>query len=171
MTLIVAPQSHVVKIVATRKPSHVLSLISPDADAPVCNGLARGNHGIFRFNDIAKPLPGLVAPSVALVDSIISFAQTWERTAPLLIHCYAGISRSTAAAYILACHFLPDTPEENLASALRHASPAATPNALMVAIADEFLRRDGRMVRAIASIGRGAEAAEGTAFDLPLAQP
>lgn len=38
-----------------------------------------------------------------------------------------------------------------------------------MAIADRMLDRDGRMVAAIARIGRGADAFEGTPFTLALA--
>lgn len=79
----------------------------------------------------------------------------------MLIHCFAGISRSTAAAYILACHFGAPGQEDSIANTLRRASPAATPNNLMVALADDLLNRDGRMIAAIRSIGRGADAFEG----------
>ena len=62
---------------------------------------------------------------------------------------------------------LSDTADEaELAARLRKASPSATPNARLVAIADAMLGRDGRMREAIAGIGRGADAFEGTPFRL-----
>ena len=84
------------------------------------------------------------------------------------MQCYAGISRSTAAAYIAACALAPERDEAEVARALRDASPSATPNALFVAIADRMLGRGGRMVAAIAEIGRGADAFEGEPFRLAL---
>ena len=84
----------------------------------------------------------------------------------MLIHCWAGISRSTAAAYTALCMLRPDSDEEALARELRAASPSATPNRLIVSLADDILGRDGRMVKAIAGIGRGADAFEGTPFIL-----
>ncbi|MGL4728137.1 MAG: protein tyrosine phosphatase, partial [Bosea sp. (in: a-proteobacteria)] len=80
-----------------------------------------------------------------------------------------GVSRSTAAAYITACLLNPHRDEAEAARALRAASPSATPNARLVAIADEMLGRQGRMVAGIASIGRGADCFEGTPFRLELA--
>ena len=53
------------------------------------------------------------------------------------------------------------------AAALRRASPYATPNARLVALADDLLARRGRMVDAVLSIGRGAETYEGEPFMLP----
>jgi predicted protein tyrosine phosphatase len=84
----------------------------------------------------------------------------------MLIHCWAGISRSTAAAYTALCLFRPGAAEEELAFELRAASPSATPNKLIVSLADDVLGRNGRMVKAIAKIGRGADAFEGTPFIL-----
>jgi predicted protein tyrosine phosphatase len=56
--------------------------------------------------------------------------------------------------------------EEELALELRRASPSATPNRLIVSLADDILGRQGRMVKAVEKIGRGADAFEGTPFIL-----
>ena len=88
----------------------------------------------------------------------------WDRSAPLIVNCYAGISRSTAGAYIIAAALAPKRDELELAETLRRLSPSATPNPRLIALADAMLWRDGRMIAAIASIGRGADAFEGTPF-------
>jgi predicted protein tyrosine phosphatase len=108
-------------------------------------------------------------PAEEHVARVLDFVRRWPQETPLVIHCYAGISRSTAAAYIAACALAPERDEDAIADALRAASPSATPNPLFVAIADRMLGRDGRMVAAIARIGRGADAFEGTPFCLTLA--
>jgi hypothetical protein len=90
----------------------------------------------------------------------------------LLIHCWAGISRSTAAAYMLTvCALNPDRDEEEIADTLRQAAPSATPNPRLVSLADGVLGREGRMVQAISRIGRGETAGEGTPFSLSLEKP
>ena len=156
MRLLVGPISAVERLVGDA--DHVLSLISPDAPAPV----VAGPRTLLRFNDIAEEREGLVAPSAAMIEAILGLAGT----PTLLIHCFAGVSRSTAAAYILACAQGGD--EQVLAAKLRALCPEATPNLLMVAQADTILRRDGAMSRAIAGIGRGADAFEGTVIDWRL---
>ena len=85
-----------------------------------------------------------------------------------MFHCWAGISRSTAAAYIAACALAPDRDEAALALVAAGGLPSATPNARLVALADDLLGRQGRMVDAIRAIGRGCEAMEGTPFMLQL---
>ena len=92
----------------------------------------------------------------------------WDRARPLVINCYAGISRSTASAYIIAAALAPQRDELELAKTLRRVSPSATPNMRLVGLADAMLGRDGRMIEAIGSIGRGAEAFEAVPFALEI---
>ena len=94
----------------------------------------------------------------------------WDRSAPVVIHCYAGVSRSTAAAFIAACLLDETRSEMSIARDIRERSPTATPNALMVKIADRLLGRDGRMIEAVRSIGRGTDCYEGVPFSLDLAR-
>ena len=87
----------------------------------------------------------------------------------MVVHCYAGISRSTAGAFVAACALNPERDEEEIARAIRQGSRTAQPNSRIVSIADRLLRRDGRMVRAVESIGPGDAATEGHPFRLDLA--
>ena len=98
------------------------------------------------------------------VHALLDFVRMWDRAQPLLIHCYAGVSRSTAAAYAAACALTATRDEPKLAGQLRQLSPTATPNARIVALADDLLGRGGRMIAAIERIGRGAECFEGVPF-------
>ena len=85
----------------------------------------------------------------------------------MLIHCYAGISRSTAAAFIALCALNPHTSEELIASRLRLSSETACPNRLFVALADKMLGCDGRMIAAVAKMGGGILADEYSLFGMP----
>ena len=69
----------------------------------------------------------------------------------MVVHCFAGISRSTAGAFVAACALNPERDETQIAWEIRRASRTAQPNARIVSIADRLLKRDGRMVRAIES--------------------
>jgi predicted protein tyrosine phosphatase len=162
MRLIVCPLHGLDKALAAR-PSHAVSLISPDAETPE---ISIPHRLILRFNDIHQPVAGLTHVLRENIEDLIGFAKTWDGKMPLLLHCWAGISRSTAAAYIIACLHNPD--ENFVASRLREVAPEATPNPLMIAIADKILRRDGRMDRAIKNIGRGREAPHGDNFELNI---
>ncbi|ATU92195.1 tyrosine phosphatase family protein [Phyllobacterium zundukense] len=125
-------------------------------------------HLFLGFNDIVEPMEGMTHPVADHVSDLIAFGRRWDREAPLLIHCYAGISRSTAGAYITALALNPEIDEVQLAQVLRRNAPSATPNSRLVALADDMLGRKGRMVDAIKAIGRGEEAFEGTPFILPI---
>lgn len=161
MRLLVCPGSAVQRLLAQDAVDHVLTLISPDAKAESVNA----PRTVLRFNDIAEARPGLIPPTAGTVAAILKLQS--EQT--LLIHCHAGVSRSTAAAYILACAARPKGDEQSLALHLRAVCLEATPNPLMVALADQALGRGGAMVRAIAGIGRGVHAFEGTVIDWRLA--
>ncbi|HZC94868.1 MAG TPA: protein-tyrosine phosphatase family protein, partial [Bradyrhizobium sp.] len=107
-------------------------------------------------------------PDASHLDELIGFVHAWDRAEPMLIHCFAGVSRSTAAAYIATCALAPQRDEFDVARSLRVASPSASPNTLLVAIADRALGRRGRMSEAIAEIGRGRDCFEGEPFALEL---
>jgi predicted protein tyrosine phosphatase len=84
------------------------------------------------------------------------------------VHCYAGISRSTAGAFIAACALNPRRDETAIARHIRAASPTAIPNIRLVTLADAILGRQGRMVEAVRAIGPGLSAYEGVPFRLDL---
>ena len=147
---------------------HVITLLGVDDIIERPTSVPADNHLFLRMHDISEPLDGHVAPDVAHVEDLLDFVHNWDRAAPLLVHCWAGISRSTAAAFVSVCALRPERDENEIAWAIRRASPTATPNIRIVRFADAMLRRDGRMVTAIESIGRGALAEEGVPFHLPL---
>lgn len=165
-TLHVCPLSRLQETVRETGASHVLTLINRDTlvECPSC--ILPERHLFIGMSDIVEPLDGHILPEVEHVDTLLAFVRRWEREAPLVFHCYAGISRSTAAAFITACALAPERPEDEIAQALREASPTATPNGRLVALADDMLARNGRMVDAVRRIGRGAEAFEGIPFTL-----
>jgi len=162
--IIACPANRLDEVWRLHRPSHLVSLVSPDTEPLELPGVERL---VLRFNDIAEPRPGLVAPDDALIRRLLDFAQGWPATEPLAVHCFAGVSRSPAAAYILASARAGAGSEGELASLLRERSPEATPNALMISLADDILGRGGAMRAAIAGIGRGADAFEGPVFSLP----
>lgn len=161
--------SAVDELIARHRPSHLVTLINWETMIETPSAIAPGNHLKLGMNDIAEPREGLVLVGGEQVEGLLGFIRAWDekREAPLLIHCWAGVSRSTAAAYTAICALNPETSEEALAARLRAASPTATPNKRIVALADEALGRNGRMVSAIERIGRGEMAFEGAPFTLP----
>jgi predicted protein tyrosine phosphatase len=164
--IIVGPLSKVQPLIVEHGVSHVVTMLAPDTPHDMPQGIVAGNHLKLYFHDIVQDMDGHTPPCAADAEKLISFLESWQREKPMLIHCWAGISRSTAAAYTALCLLRPKADEEELAWELRRASPSATPNRLIVTLTDSILGRDGRMVKAIEKIGRGANAFEGTPFIL-----
>ena len=130
------------------------------------DGIDPTNHLWLQMDDIADPIDGMIAPSQTHVAQLVEFAERWDRAGPLVVHCYAGISRSTAAAFIAACALAPARDEAELAQRIRKASPTASPNPRLVALADAYLERRGRMMDAVAQMGPAVAAYEAEPFEL-----
>jgi predicted protein tyrosine phosphatase len=147
---------------------HVVSLIGDEARLERPIGIVPENHLWLRLHDISFPIDGYILPDEEHIADLLHFVRGWDRRAPLVVHCYMGISRSTASAFASVCALNPHRDEDSIARALRSASPTATPNIRIVSLADRLLGRDGRMVAAIETIGRGIMAAEAAPFRLDL---
>ena len=148
--------------------THVVTLVRDEARVFRPNGIDPANHLWLQMDDIADPIDGMIAPNEEHVAQLIEFVHRWKRAQPLVVHCFAGISRSTAAAFIAACSLAPERDEEEIALRLRTASPTATPNPRLVTLADAHLGRQGRMVRAVSKIGFGLAAYEAEPFELKM---
>jgi predicted protein tyrosine phosphatase len=148
--------------------THVVTLVRDEARVFRPTGIEPANHLWLQMDDIADPIDGMIAPNEEHVTQLIEFVHRWKRTQPLVVHCFAGISRSTAAAFIAACALAPERDEEEIALRLRTASPTATPNPRLITLADAHLGRQGRMVRAISKIGFGLAAYEAEPFELKM---
>ena len=146
----------------------LVTLINQDiiVHRPPC--IAPERHLFVAVSDITVELEGHILPGETHVESLLEFVQNWDREQPLLMHCFAGVSRSTAAAFIAACALSPERDEAEIARAIRNASPTASPNSRLVAVADFMLGRQGRMIEAIERIGRGEECYEGVPFAVDL---
>ncbi len=147
---------------------HVVSLIGDEARVARPSTIAPENHLWLRLHDISTPLDGYIVPAEEHVADLLKFVREWDRRAPLVVHCYMGISRSTATAFATVCALNPHRDEVTIAQALRRASVTATPNARIVSLADRLLGREGRMIAAIETIGRGDLTAEAEPFRLDL---
>lgn len=165
----VCPLSRLHDTVQSTGCTHLVSLLSDDTGLVRPDTISDERHLLLLMNDIAVAQDGLVLPEETHIQRYLAFLDQWDQTSPLLVHCWAGVSRSTAGLFIALCYFNPDCPEDRIAKALRRASPSATPNSRLVALADACLQRDGRMSAAIQAIGRGADAFEGTPFAMPVA--
>jgi predicted protein tyrosine phosphatase len=154
---------------AKLRPARLISIISPEEQPPTPSGITAEAHLRVACHDIVAPFDGEVVPDARHVEQIIAFAGQWDCTGSLLVHCQAGISRSTAAALIsYAVHF-PDTIEQ-AAGHLRRAAAYARPNPLIVALGDRLLGMRGRLVSAVEAMGPAEPALQGILVNIPHPQ-
>jgi predicted protein tyrosine phosphatase len=166
--IIVCPLHAVPRLVDGGDITHVMSLLGPETPHLTLARLQPKCHLQLTFHDIAEPVDGFTAPGREHVEQMLDFVTTWQPPASLLIHCWAGISRSTAAAFAAMCALKSEEDEAEIAWTLRRMAPTASPNRLIVKHADQILGRRGRMIAAVEAIGRGAHAYEGSVFSWPV---
>jgi predicted protein tyrosine phosphatase len=169
--ILVTPLSAVEATIRDYRPSHLVTLLSPEHMIETPDGVPQERHLRVGVHDVMEVGESDHAPAAHHIDSLLEFGRGWTADAPMLVHCWAGVSRSTAAAYILLCDRLGAGCENEIARMLRTRAPHACPNTLMVRVADEALQRRGRMIAAIESIGHGTIVAEGGRVELPLTLP
>ena len=153
MSIIVCGLAEVPALIARRKPSHLVTLLDPATMIETPDGVAAGRHLKLGVNDIADPMEGLILPDESVVLRLLAFGRDWDETSPMLVHCWAGVSRSTASAFVLACERSPEASEAEIAMTMRRAAAHASPNRRIVALADDILGRRGRMADAVAAMG------------------
>lgn len=147
---------------------HIVTLLKDISLVERPAAVVAKNHLHIDVDDITCPIDGYSHPCEDHVARLMRFIKGWDRAAPIVIHCYAGISRSTASAYAAACALNPDRDEMAIAQDMRRASRTAMPNSLIVALADRILGRQGRMIAAIESIGPGDMAHAADPFRLDV---
>lgn len=145
---------------AAPRVGHVISFLDPDYHADehleTLDGVDRSE---FRFHDVIEPSMGIILPERDAIEALLDIGERLRAAAPaaVLVHCHAGISRSTAAAAILMAQFNPGR-EVEVAARLTAIRPQAWPNSRMIRFADELLARDGALLAAIETIYRNAAA-------------
>ena len=139
--------------------SHVLSILDPDCPVPEAFG-AFGEHEKLelRFHDVIDELPGHQAPQPAHVERILAFGRNLlaqPRSAThLLVHCHAGISRSTASMALILAQALPTQPAAAIVGMVHQIREKAWPNLRLIEIGDAMLRRSGTLVDATTALHR-----------------
>ena len=148
--------------------SHILTVMANVDQVQRPASVLEVNHLRVSMDDITEVMDGFLAPSEQHIEKVLNFVRSWDRSAPMVVHCYAGISRSTASAFAAACMLNPHRDEIEIARQIRARSPIASPNRLIVSLADKALGREGRMLRALDEMGPGSMMVEGRPFQLDL---
>ncbi len=72
---------------------HLVSLIEPEHQPPTPPGVTPDRHLRVMIHDISEPLPGHILPEAHHVSALLEFLDGWHEASPLLLYCFAGISR------------------------------------------------------------------------------
>ena len=139
--------------------SHVLSILDPDYPVPEAFG-AFGEHEKLelRFHDIIEETPGLVAPQPEHVERLLALGRGLlaepVATAHLLVHCHAGISRSTASMALILAQALPELPSDAVLALVHGIREKAWPNLRLIEFGDAMLGRSGTLIEATHALHR-----------------
>jgi predicted protein tyrosine phosphatase len=137
--------------------THVLSLLDPDYDDPSAfTAFAPHQRVALRFHDVIEPKPDRIPPSLRDVERLLAFGRELINAPQghLLIHCHAGVSRSTAAAALILAQAEPDRPARAVFDLVSSIRPRAWPNLRILELGDAQLGRDGEIVAAVAAVYR-----------------
>jgi predicted protein tyrosine phosphatase len=137
--------------------THVLSMLGPHSpDPPGFAAFAPHQRLILRFHDVIEPQPDQIAPTREDVERLLVFGREVSEIpeAHLLVHCHAGVSRSTAAAALILMQANPEWSASAALDAVAAIRPLAWPNLLILEIGDALLGRNGEIAAAAAAIYR-----------------
>ena len=167
----VSPLSRLPAMIELVSPSHIITLLSPERMIDEISGVNHYRVGIHDYHGgmvhgrtiIGEP----TIPNIKHVEGIIQYLEQWNRNGNILIHCWAGISRSTATA-LIALLLHKKISEMDAALAIRNSSAAAAPNPLLIQFADEVLGKQGRLIKAVSEMSKAYPANENDPFCLNL---
>ena len=137
--------------------THVLSILDPDWPVPEAFR-SFGEHAKLelRFHDVIEEILGTVPPNRDHVTALLAFGRGLA-TSPLphphlLVHCHAGVSRSTAAMALIMAEAMPQVPAQQVFEEVLRIRPQAWPNLRLVEIGDAVLARRGALVAGAADL-------------------
>ncbi|MCY4096260.1 MAG: protein tyrosine phosphatase [Gammaproteobacteria bacterium] len=129
----------------------LVSVINAEAQPPTPPEISSDRHHRCRVDDIVESRPGHTVPQSEHIAELIEFLHSWDTHTGLLIHCMAGVSRSTAVGLI--AHVLKTNDPRRSVMDLRRAAPYAWPNRRIVSLADSILGLNGKLNHALKEMG------------------
>ena len=139
--------------------SHVLSILDPDWPVPDAFG-SFGEHERLelRFHDVIEQVPDMIPPQEKHVAQLLAFGRNlMAEPAPgahLLVHCHAGVSRSTASMILIVAQAQSQLAASVTAQEVLRIRPQAWPNLRIIEMGDAMLGRGGEVIEAVREIYR-----------------
>jgi predicted protein tyrosine phosphatase len=125
---------------------HVISLNDPNSVPPTMPDIPATNRLCVEFHDVSEETPNRINPTIENIEAIIAFGRcVLDGGDPVLIHCVAGVSRSTAAGLIVAANCSTKEPDE-LVKLLRNKAPYCQPNTMMIRLGDNSMELNGELI-------------------------
>lgn len=139
--------------------SHVLSILDPGWPVPPAFGTFGEHERLeLRFHDVILETPDRIAPEPGHVAELLRFGRDLRAEPPasahLLVHCHAGISRSTAAMTLILAQALPHVPAAEIVAEVLRIRGKAWPNIRMIGFGDAMLGRGGELLAAVPELYR-----------------
>jgi len=133
-----------VKTLDLSQHSGIITIEEPDTEDPFRTDDVQ--QLVLQFHDIDMTKLGYIEPEPEHVQQALTFAR--QVRGPLIIHCRAGVSRSTAIGLAIASDRLGAGNERQACEWLLETRPQAQPNRLVVFLADEILKRGDALITA-----------------------
>lgn len=150
--LIICCLDDVRSVVKNFRPTAVVSLLPAAEQRPTPRGIAPNRHHRVEIDDIAMKVRGQTLAHRLHMQALIDFLRSCDPRESLLVHCFAGVSRSPAAALIALTLDAPGR-EGDAAMLLRQHARHANPNTRLLQLADDALGRGRALVDAAESMG------------------
>jgi predicted protein tyrosine phosphatase len=128
--------------------SHVLSILDPGWPAPEFGRYGEHARLELRFNDVIEADAPGAPPAPEHVARVLQFGAGLREGDHLLVHCHAGVSRSTAAMTLILAQARPDSAAEEVMAEVVRIRKQAWPNLRMIELGDATLGRNGALVAA-----------------------
>lgn len=128
-----------------------------------------GNRLNLWFDDVVTPAPGLVLAREDQIASLIEFADRWAGASPIVVNCYAGVSRSPAAILIMLARLYPGR-ECEIVDGVRATASHIRPNMHMIVLGDRLLRANGRLVDATEAMRPASVRGFSGRADIPIGE-
>jgi predicted protein tyrosine phosphatase len=139
--------------------SHVLSILDPDWPVPTAFG-SFGEHERLelRFFDVIEPDAAAIPPQAGHVEQLLAFGRDLMAEPPaqahLLVHCHAGVSRSSASMALILAQALPQRPAGDIFEEVLRIRPHVWPNLRIVELGDAVLGRGGELIAGVQNVYR-----------------
>jgi predicted protein tyrosine phosphatase len=127
------------EFIAPRK-THVVSLLDPGTKIPKVSV----NHHVEFFHDIEGPMANFYRPQATHIANILEFIKTFSDNDNILVHCHAGVSRSTAISILIFIQH--GISIEDAYEKVFRVRNCMWPNSRIIQLGDELLNCEGKLL-------------------------